>query len=43
MPLHGFAKDAKFRIRSIDQSGFEVEMIQTPEMKAFILSTIPLR
>lgn len=35
MPLHGFAKEAKFRIRSIDQSGFEVEMIQTPEMKAF--------
>ena len=28
MPTHGFAKDADFLIRSIDQSGFEVEMIQ---------------
>ena len=27
MPQHGFAKDAAFRVRSIDQSGFEVELI----------------
>ena len=35
MPMHGFAKDARFEIRSIDQSGFEVEMVQTEEMKAY--------
>ena len=34
MPMHGFAKDASFAIRSIDQSGFEVEMVQTSEMKS---------
>ncbi|MEC8043548.1 MAG: hypothetical protein VX130_03025 [Verrucomicrobiota bacterium] len=34
MPMHGFAKDASFAIRSIDQSGFEVEMLQTSEMKS---------
>lgn len=28
MPMHGFAKDADFLVRSIDQSGFEVEMVQ---------------
>ena len=31
MPLHGFAKDADFSIRSIDQAGFEVEMIQAEQ------------
>ncbi len=33
MPIHGFAKDAEFEIRSIDQAGFEVEMIQTEKMR----------
>jgi galactose mutarotase-like enzyme len=28
MPMHGFAKDADFSVRSIDQSGFEAELIQ---------------
>ena len=31
MPVHGFAKDADFSIRSIDQAGFEVEMIQSDQ------------
>ena len=35
MPKHGFAKDASFRIRSIDQSGFEVEMVQEDNFKSF--------
>ncbi len=35
MPMHGFANKADFEIRSIDKSGFEVEMIQTQEMKKF--------
>ena len=34
IPIHGFANQAEFQIRSIDKSGFEVEMIQTEEMKA---------
>jgi galactose mutarotase-like enzyme len=28
MPCHGFAKDSRFAIRSIDQAGFEAELIQ---------------
>ena len=28
MPMHGFAKNSDFYVRSIDQSGFEVELIQ---------------
>lgn len=35
MPMHGFANRAEFAVRSIDQSGFEVEMLQTEEMKSF--------
>ena len=35
MPTHGFANNSNFEIRSIDQAGFEVEMIQTEEMKSF--------
>ena len=35
MPLHGFAKDASFRIRSIDQSGFEVEMLHEDTHRSF--------
>ena len=31
MPMHGFAKDADFSIRSIDQAGFEVELIQSEQ------------
>ncbi|MEK9772225.1 MAG: hypothetical protein VW907_02485 [Opitutae bacterium] len=35
MPLHGFAKDASFRIRSIDQAGFEVEMLHDDTYQSF--------
>ena len=35
MPQHGFAKDAAFRVRSIDQSGFEVELIHEDAHKSF--------
>ena len=35
MPTHGFANNSNFEIRSIDQAGFEVELIQTEEMKSF--------
>ena len=35
MPMHGFANGADFQVRSIDQSGFEVEMLQTEEMRTF--------
>lgn len=35
MPQHGFAKDASFRIRSIDRSGFEVEMVHEDSNKLF--------
>ena len=35
MPQHGFAKDAAFRVRSIDQSGFEVELIHEDDHKSF--------
>ena len=34
MPMHGFAQKADFAIRSIDQAGFEAEMIQTEEQRA---------
>ena len=35
MPRHGFAKDAAFRVRSMDQSGFEVEMLHDDNFKSF--------
>ena len=35
MPMHGFAKDSNFAVRSIDQSGFEVEMKPAEETKKF--------
>ena len=35
MPKHGFAKDASFRIRSMDQAGFEVEMVQDDHFKNY--------
>ena len=35
MPMHGFAKDSKFEVRSIDQSGFEVELKPGEETKAY--------
>ena len=35
MPVHGFAKDSNFAVRSIDQSGFEVEMKPAEETKKF--------
>jgi galactose mutarotase-like enzyme len=28
MPLHGFARDSEFSVRSIDRAGFEVELVQ---------------
>ena len=33
MPMHGFAKDADFAVRSIDHAGFEAELIQTEQEK----------
>ena len=35
MPQHGFAQDSSFRIRSIDQAGFEVELVHEDSNKAF--------
>jgi galactose mutarotase-like enzyme len=35
MPMHGFARESDFRIRSMDKHGFEVELEQTKEMKSF--------
>jgi galactose mutarotase-like enzyme len=35
MPKHGFAKDSSFRIRSMDQAGFEVEMVQEERFKEY--------
>lgn len=35
MPMHGFAKDSDFAVRSIDQAGFEVELIQTNQEKEY--------
>ncbi len=35
MPKHGFAKDASFRIRSIDHAGFEVEMVHEDRFQSF--------
>ena len=35
MPRHGFAKDAAFRVRSMDKSGFEVEMLHDDNFKSF--------
>ena len=35
MPQHGFARDATFRVRSMDQSGFEVEMLHDINFKSF--------
>lgn len=29
IPMHGFAKDSAFSVRSIDRAGFEVELVQT--------------
>lgn len=34
MPVHGFARSSDFRIRSMDQHGFEVELEPTEEIKA---------
>ena len=34
MPLHGFARSSDFRVRSMDQHGFEVELMPTEEIKA---------
>ena len=33
MPLHGFARDSEFTVRSIDTAGFEVELVQTEASK----------
>ena len=33
MPLHGFARDSEFTVRSIDSAGFEVELVQTEASK----------
>ena len=33
--MHGFARESDFRIRSMDQHGFEVELEHTEEMKSF--------
>jgi len=35
MPPHGFAKNSHFRIRSMDQHGFEVELEPSEEVKSF--------
>ena len=35
MPPHGFAKSSNFRIRSMDQHGFEVELEPSEEVKSF--------
>jgi galactose mutarotase-like enzyme len=35
MPQHGFAKNSNFRIRSMDQHGFEVELEPSEEVKLF--------
>ena len=35
MPMHGFARQGEFRVRSMDQHGFEVELMQTEETKSF--------
>ncbi len=35
MPQHGFAQDAQFRIRSMDQSGFEVELMPKESFREF--------
>ena len=35
MPQHGFAQNASFRVRSMDQAGFEVEMVQEEAWKNF--------
>jgi galactose mutarotase-like enzyme len=35
MPQHGFAQNASFRVRSMDQAGFEVEMVHEEAWKNF--------
>ena len=35
MPMHGFARDSEFVIRSIDKAGFEVELTQKQSDKEF--------
>ncbi len=35
MPMHGFARNSDFRIRSMDKHGFEVELEPKEEIKAF--------
>jgi galactose mutarotase-like enzyme len=35
IPMHGFARTSDFSIRSIDQHGFEVELIPSEETKVF--------
>jgi galactose mutarotase-like enzyme len=35
MPQHGFAQNASFRVRSMDQAGFEVEMVYDEAWKNF--------
>ena len=34
MPMHGFARSSNFRVRSMDQHGFEVELEPSEEAKA---------
>lgn len=35
IPMHGFARDSAFAIRSIDRAGFEVELVQPEAAKKF--------
>ena len=35
MPMHGFARDSEFVVRSIDKAGFEVELAQRQSDQEF--------
>ena len=44
MPMHGFARQGEFHVRSMDQHGFEVELMQTKETNSFtrLILLLPL-